>query len=295
MGLHYDKVSLLLPFNGEVGTKLFTDRSPSNRAVSATFGDPIHSDSDYKFYGRSVFFDGTPGRINIGASSTYIGTNDFSVEFWFKVLELANLNGVFFFGDVESNSARVQSDILSDGRLGFYASSDVYGGWSLRTTNLVTINTWHHASFCRRGQNVFLSLDGQVVPGVTGDLSGVPWGDGHLGFARTSSLPRYLHGYMQDFRFTDGVSRYETTFTPPGRMIGSISGTVRGADGEPKINSTVMCFPRQYPKNVTVTQTDGLGGYEFESVVATPTTIVALAGDDEADFNSLIHDKVIPT
>jgi hypothetical protein len=159
-----------------------------------------------------LYFDGNGDSLNgtAGNPNVAFGTGDFTVEFW----AWKSADGVSGY----------------DGVCGCDTTGNAIGGWvielsSIRgfffyTQNTVVISnntnpndsTWHHYALTRSGGTVRYFRDGNLITSATytGDiLSTVQFRIGILGSSA------FFNGYLQDLLITNGIARYEQTFTPP--------------------------------------------------------------------------------
>ena len=80
--IYFDKVGLLLPFDGSDGDTSSTDISNSNHSL-AFGGNAKISAVQSKYGGSSCYFDGKDDYLTVSDSEDWnFGTGDFTVEFW---------------------------------------------------------------------------------------------------------------------------------------------------------------------------------------------------------------------
>ena len=286
---NYSDVVLLLPMSGVDGGTTFTDYSPSPKSVLAY--QQAHTEVDQsKFYGSSGYFDGNTDFLYVPtpAGVGNFGTGDFTVEMWVRSASAtgggANYDKLLFGGFATNpdmvffldNASLVPA--LWDGSNSAYASSGV------------TANQWCHVAYSRASGVLKIFVDGQQkYSGNYGtnfsDNSAYLYvgGDGYVG-------NRWFNGYLQDLRITKGVARYTDTFTPPGKLIGSISGTIYDANGD-AAQRTVIAVPRSYPNSRTfTTQSSAANGTYSLSVPDVECSRIVLA--DETTLYNDIVDRV---
>lgn len=211
---HY--VLLLLHCNGTNASTTFTDSSTYPITVTAQANAQI-STAQSKFGGASGYFDGTGDYLSLPAGSLWDwGTSDFTIEFNIRVVAYnANTSRIFQTGNGDVYTS-VYITMGAAGQINVAASSNGTS-FNLFSSNVGTFSTgtWHHFALVRHG-NIYRSyLNGTetIIATVAGSL--------YYGAARgaviggQSSPNRSLNGYIDEFRITKGVARYNGSFTPP--------------------------------------------------------------------------------
>lgn len=296
--MSYDKVSLLLPMDGANNGTEFTDWSPVPKTVTRV--GVVTSTAQSKFYGSSAFWENrTSDRyLQVPASSAVV-TGNFTFEAWIRPETLGN-NGygmIFALGTEETNAIYFQ--LRSDGAGLLRLSSWVRISNNFHATpetgnGSITAGMWHHVFLCRNGNEWNIGVDGVLRSSPPSyNLSAFFPSFLYLGWM--TSTYRY-GGYMQDAAFTNGVAKYTANFTPPTRLIDTLSNADVGAAkildsaGDPAAR-IVHAIPRSSPTRAFSTTSNASGEFSIRAP-AYECSVVALA--DEVDvYNDLIA-RVIP-
>jgi hypothetical protein len=215
----YTKV--LLHMNGTDASTTFTDESgktwtASNQAQIDT--------AQSKFGGASGLFDGTGDYISTSDHADFnMGSDDWTIDFWIRQDVLQN-NTVFeqtdgtekfeiFFGALTGRFMCVCAD----------ASGDI---WRFRADFGMSADTWYHIAIVRSGGTPYMFKDGTsltvtedtAISGKTApDIAASPQiGDGRIGNG--------LYGWVDEFRFSNGIARWTANFTPPTKEYEPITG-----------------------------------------------------------------------
>lgn len=299
---YYDKVVLLLPMNGADGGTTFTDYAPVPKTVSV-YGN-THTETDQsKFYGSSSAFDGADDYLTLLGSDDFYFSGDFTIETWVRFNTLptigtdsASLQMIYHQRLYDTNRIFIGCSYWSggDSAPNFWLQIDNGSNVvSLRTavSTPLAINTWYHLAVTVASGFARVFIDGLVkasgsITGSIPNLAATPIiGKGWSGIFD-------LNGYLQDFRITKGVARYTDTFTPPGKLCGTISGTIYDAAGDPA-QRTVIAVPRTYPNSRAFTaQSSAVDGSYILSVPDVECSRIVLA-DETTLFNDII-DRVLP-
>ena len=223
--VHFPKVSLLLPFDGSNGATSTTDSSNNNSTVTFVGTSQI-STAQSKFGGSSMLLDGNSDYLTVTNSSfsTFNASGaTLTIEFWVYfnsisgqqdcVMNYANSSGGLVIR--KNNSGNVLSVNLSgDG-------ADITG------TNALSAGQWYHVALSGSSGSYKLFLNGtQEGSTYTGAL-GAGSSTYQIGaFYWSGSLYGPLNGYLDDMRFTAGLARYTSNFTPPTTAHSTSAGDI---------------------------------------------------------------------
>jgi len=219
---NFDDVSLLLHMDGSDGSTTFTDSSGNAYAITANGNAQIDT-AQSKFGGAAGLFDGAGDYLGINDDdSLSLQSSGWTVEAWVRFASLAagEFYPIFSKGQ-GSYSREYVFDVRNDAgtieaRAGVYADGSFYSN-AARTIS-VSVDTWYHIAWSHDGTNVRIFIDG-VQQGSAGSLSAAPGNRTEPAFVGRHRVPgvldRYFDGHIDDFRFTNGVARYTSSFTPP--------------------------------------------------------------------------------
>lgn len=204
----YRNVSLLLHGDGANGSTTIVDSSPSPKAITV-FGNAQVSTSIADPFGRTtagvLSFDGDGDYITTTADSAFqLGTGDFTVEFWARPSVINDNDGVFTFGGAGTG----------------LAVSLVSGSWRLTTTGAggtalvgAILDTWQHVAVTRSGTSLRFFLNGAQAGSTISNATNLF--DNQLKIGYYFSTNYAYNGFIDEFRLTKSVARYNTNFTPP--------------------------------------------------------------------------------
>ena len=220
---HFPKVEALLPFDGTNGATSTTDLS--DRGNTVTFGgDAEISTAQSKFGGSSLSLDGNGDYVDLPQATNQLVSEDFTIEFWFRINSGAGSETVGLFGSyytTPSGKGMIMASSATYNQVYFqwhYGASDwAYLNQTQGTRTALSNNTWYHVAVTRSGSTWRLFLNGTQEDSVTQSDqltdSGATTRLGNYGPSATASDG--LNGYIEDFRITRGVARYTSNFTAP--------------------------------------------------------------------------------
>jgi hypothetical protein len=287
---HYDKCVLLLPMKGENNGTSFPDFSQYNKTPTVV-GDAKTVTEQSKYYGSSIKLDGTGDYLYMDGSSVFsFGTGDFTMSCWLYLPSTpAGTPGLFGF--YPHNTAGVQPIIYFDSALKLNCAA-LGGTVFLTSTNAVPIGQWVHIEWSRVSGVSYLFING-VANGSVADTRDYSVGASRpvIG-ANAFSSTGNLNAYLQDVCMWKGVGLHSEGFTPPTQLVGSISGTITGLDGNPA-KRTIVAVPRAFSTvRVFSTVSDDEDGTYSLDCINTEMSRIVLAG--EADLYNDIVDRVLP-
>jgi hypothetical protein len=202
---------LLAHMNGTDGSTTFTDDNGTRAQVGLSAVNNAQVDTaQSKFGGASALFDGTDDQIYASNSAFVYGTNDLTIEFWFRVA-VNNVNQQFvgnrylaFLNDLWFISLRGST---GDVQLQIQTAAD-YRTQIL--TSAVNTNTWYHFAAVRNGNTFEVFLNG-VSQGTGTNTGSIGTSDLYIGSRGDLGLD--VNGHIDELRISS-VARYTANFTP---------------------------------------------------------------------------------
>jgi len=164
----------------------------------------------------------------LDSSDWTLGTNNWTMEGWFR---FSNTGVMGLFSQIYNDDNRYQVGTDST-EIGFY-----YGSGGTRVADYrynwnYAVNTWYHIALVRNGGSMLLFIDGDLKTWSSIDHSinaSTSFSNINaryvVGRHRTSGDWRYMNGYIDGFRFSKGVARYTSNFTPETERFDSDSYT----------------------------------------------------------------------
>ena len=168
----------------------------------------------------SYLFDGSTGYLSY--SGIVIGTNAFTIEFWFYATNFNNTAAPFGTSNNNGLSVRISPSTTQFTIDSFGVSNTTF------TVPALSTNTWYHVAAVRNSSNattIFLngvrSSTGAVT--VNTNFSGASNWIGYFGSGS------YFPGYISNMRVINGASAYDptqSTITVPTQPLTAVANTV---------------------------------------------------------------------
>lgn len=174
-----------------------------------TVGNTQISTSVKKWGTGALYFDGTGDWLLFPSSKNFEISGDATIEFWLYVGSLPSSYAHLY---TSTGSTVLYIYLQSSGNIGVQAG----GGYRDTTTAPIFTNTWYHVAITKTGGNtyrVYVNGISQTASGSGTMASSIPAGPASVGASTTGGAP--LNGYIDDFRITNGATRYTANFTPP--------------------------------------------------------------------------------
>jgi hypothetical protein len=195
----FNNVTALLHFDGnatDVKGHTFTSTGVTYDAVNRKFG-------------QAAVVTNSP--VTTEHADFAVGTSDFTIEMWVNPLGTTNDQGLFHVGTSLSPGASGLAMAIKNNLL-YYRWDNTY--YSL--AGAISAGTWSHIALTRSSGVVCVFVNGVRLYTNTNTSN---YTGGSLQVGRYFSSAYGLSGRMDDFRFTKGVARYITNFTPPSRAF----------------------------------------------------------------------------
>lgn len=226
----FDKVSLLLHFDGANGSTVFTDKSASPKTFTAA-GTAQISTAQSVFGGASIRLDGSAGHIySSNIAGARLTSGDFVIECRFRPDAVTGTQCLI--------SQRTTTPAAKGWGIFLNASGQVFMQGNTGTPSFVitptgtyVANAWHSLTVEKFGSTTKI-----YVGGVEKGSASFGWDVDttsvfSIGYERQLSQYPFA-GYIDELRITDGVARYKGAFTPaaaPFYDVAEIAATPAGS------------------------------------------------------------------
>ena len=200
---------------------------------------------------RSVDFDGS-SYLDIADNSDFtFGTDDFTIECWYKAddLNLSNTWDYIFAAGWPVQFGHTIDGGTSTSRFSFYMRDSATGAsGSYFVTNLNTGNgsvhagQWYHVAVTRSGSTFRIFLNGELKNTATSSTSApAPGVNADIGRFSPSAPYYYADGRISNFRYVKGTAVYTESFRPPTEPLTAIT------------NTKLLCCNNSSPTGSTIT------------------------------------------
>jgi hypothetical protein len=209
----------LLHMNGANNSTTFTDESGK---TWTPYGDAKIVTAQSKFGGASGYFDGNGDYIDTPDSADFdVGAGEFTIDLFIK----KNADGIdeYLYGQNDSAGTAANSSIeVKISGLNKLYSYYIWGSGASDYVELISTGTitvaggWTHIALVRSGNSITQYINGSAngtanVTGKTCNNSAYKFSIGRTG----EFASQYFNGWIDEFRFSKGVARWTTNFTPP--------------------------------------------------------------------------------
>ena len=229
--VHFPKVKWLSPFDGSNGATTTTDSSDSNSSLTLQGSTQI-STAQSKFGGSSMY---VPSSTEQGVYANVAGTTvnltgDFTIEYWFRRVQVSYANNMaqLIYGMPLSSSLSGYAMVVGYYGSGssttqslLYVSSNgsswnVASAVQLGTGSLGTVGQWVHIALVRSGSDWSYYVDGtRTYTGSLGSAT-ISTPGSYMYLGRAWGSDNSIEAYYDDFRVTQGLARYSgASFTVP--------------------------------------------------------------------------------
>ena len=210
----YDSYTkLLLHMDGSNGSTTFTD-SALSRSFTA-YGNAQITTADGKF-NQSAYFDGTGDYIKTPYTSDLdFGTGDYTIDFWMKSTQ----TGTHYLFDRCDGTITSYDDLalqIHSGELRLLVDDGTDTRYVvISSTSGANANngSWNHIALVRYSGNTNIYVNGASKLSISISYNVTFTSSLRIGGQETFN--NYYQGYIDEFRWSKGIARWTTTFTPP--------------------------------------------------------------------------------
>lgn len=200
---YFDNVVLFLKGDGTNNSTTIIDSSPNPKTITR-FGDTKISTAQSKYGGSSIYFDGSGDYL---IAPTTISLSIATVEFYVYFNSVSTVHTICHFNNSGGSSG-----------LHIYKANQalkVDNGVNVDYTsgNVFALNQWHHVALVFQNTTLRIFVDGILLNTRTTQSYGTP-NQIQVGRFYNSTGMADFSGYIDSFRYTQGVARYTTNFNP---------------------------------------------------------------------------------
>ncbi|MEY2653678.1 MAG: hypothetical protein RLZZ524_706 [Pseudomonadota bacterium] len=229
------------------------------------------------------------------------GTGQFTIEFYvrfnsFSAAQTPWSRASGSFGVTRESALSMASNVEWHFYYGIRGTSSTILTFTVPT---MAINTWYKVAITRDASNVIrLFLDGTPSANTYTDSTNLDGGlPLYIGAFYAGSIINPMDGFIDEFRWTKGVCRYNASYTVPTEDfiagLGQVSGEVR--DGNNALCArTVRAYRRDTGALVGSTTSDSItGAYTIDCATLDEVTRIVLDDASSPLYNDIV-DRVIP-
>lgn len=210
---YFENVVLSVPCTGSSGSTTFFDRSVFEHNVTAANNTQVNTTYE-PWSGGAALFDGVDDYLTIPNNSIFdIGAKDFTFECMMRLNDTIEM-GLYSQWGASSNKALFIS--AKTDQLKVYWTTDGTTNLSASVVASLATGTWYHYRVCRIGTDLYFFIDGTQV-GSTQTMNATVFSSTAVVEIGTnvSGAAYDWNGSIAHVRFTMGVGRSSTSFTPP--------------------------------------------------------------------------------
>jgi len=206
---------ILLHFNGGDASTTFTDESGK---TWTGYGN-AQLDTAYKKFGSaSLVLDGTGDYIDTPDSSDFtLGSGDFTFDCWCKLNAFGTRRTIFGQTNGTSANHTISLEFTADNIIRCITRDSSNENYTLVGITAITDSNWHHIALVRNGSDLIVYLDG-IQDGKISIGTATIFNTSLVfvvGKYGTYGGGLYFNGHIDEFRFSKGIARWTSDFTPP--------------------------------------------------------------------------------
>ena len=212
---YFGSVVLLCGFNGADAATSTTDEAT---AKAITFNGNAQLDTaQQKFGTASLLLDGSGDYLSLADASAWAFSGDFTIELFVRYNSVTDAEFISQW-TTSGTTAGFMFGRTAAGGLEFIFYNAASALQTVARSWTPSASTWYHVCVDRSGNDFRLYVDG-VMLGAKTTNSAIPRDAAQpLNIGRINhTTPRYLNGWLDEIRITNGVARYasDAGFTAP--------------------------------------------------------------------------------
>ena len=216
---------LLIHSNHSNSSTDIVDSSASNHTITRN-NSLTHSTSQAKFGASSLNFSANP-YLTLPASSDWdVGAGDFTVDFWWYPNDL---DRVWWVSGMQDHNFSIAYKHQSSNKIEIWASSngsswnilgDGASGNGQTPGGEIVLGVWQHIAVVRQGGTKWFTFHNGIKVGdfttAATALYSSEMDDG-LRIGIHANIAYHADGYIDEFRWSKGIARWNDSFVPPNK------------------------------------------------------------------------------
>jgi len=197
---------IMLHFNGVNQSQVFTDEMGNVWTATGT----SQLDTAEKVFGNASVHNTGQGNYLSAPFNSVLnpGTGNFTLDFRFKWNATPTTKAFFSIGATSASGINLWWG--SSGNLTVYINSNIYYfAWT------PSISTWYHIALTRQAGTIRAWINGTQIGVDTTDAAAISPASGTMYIGHYTVGTANPEGWFDEFRFSNGIARWSTTFTPP--------------------------------------------------------------------------------
>ena len=196
----------------------------------------------------AVFTSASTNYLSTVTGATNFGTNNFTIEFWWKAATTTQTNYANVLNQGFSGSPTNGAFAFKIQATTSVLNFSYYNNAISDNPTAINVNdlAWHHIAASRNGTSLTIFVDGvsALVITLPSNFSmGATGATTYIGYNNRDTA--YINGYLKDLRVINNQALYSGTFTPPTAPLTTTSVGSTGSGAAASITGTVLLLTCQ--------------------------------------------------
>lgn len=187
----------------------------SDNALPLTNSNASINSSIFKYGSNSIYFNGSSSYIISNSDADLAISGDYTIEAWIRPESASDFSYIL----TVERSSNINTRIIlcvDSGKILVEIDPEAKYFFS---SGSITSNNWYHIAVVKISGVIRLYING-VLNGSVSSSQAMNYSDNRIILGRFNyGSASYYKGYIDELRFTNGIARYTTAFTPPSEQF----------------------------------------------------------------------------